>query len=298
MAVVEVRRGDRRRRARGPGAPSGSTRTRCRPRSSSSTSCPATRTARCSSATSATGPGPTPAAPSERARRRGGRRRRPPDRRATRRAAAATTSRSHRSARTPAPTTCEEVRLSDVGRLWAWTAVTAAPPGYEGPVPYGFGIVELEAEGAAGRRPADRARPSPARRGPADAGGGRAAARRPRHVGLRTGGGCTPMTGVEIVGRRAAPVRPLRGRHRHVDGRHGAPGRARRRRLERWPRPGPRSAPRSARRPTAAWPPGTACSVAWPSPACRSSTWRPGARRAAPRCRWPRARSARASTTR
>jgi uncharacterized OB-fold protein len=40
----------------------------------------------------------------------------------------------------------EEVRLSDVGRLWAWTAVTAAPPGYEGPVPYGFGIVELEAE--------------------------------------------------------------------------------------------------------------------------------------------------------
>jgi uncharacterized protein len=27
--------------------------------------------------------------------------------------------------------------------LWAWTAVTAAPPGYEGPVPYGFGVVEL-----------------------------------------------------------------------------------------------------------------------------------------------------------
>jgi uncharacterized protein len=41
----------------------------------------------------------------------------------------------------------EEVRLSPAGRLWAWTAVTAAPPGYEGPVPYGFGIVELEAEG-------------------------------------------------------------------------------------------------------------------------------------------------------
>jgi uncharacterized OB-fold protein len=40
----------------------------------------------------------------------------------------------------------QEVRLSEVGRLWAWTAVTAAPPGYEGPVPYGFGIVELEAE--------------------------------------------------------------------------------------------------------------------------------------------------------
>jgi uncharacterized protein len=41
----------------------------------------------------------------------------------------------------------EEVRLSPAGRLWAWTAVTAAPPGYEGPVPYGFGVVELEDEG-------------------------------------------------------------------------------------------------------------------------------------------------------
>jgi uncharacterized OB-fold protein len=41
----------------------------------------------------------------------------------------------------------QEVRLSDVGRLWAWTAVTAPPPGYEGPIPYGFGIVELEREG-------------------------------------------------------------------------------------------------------------------------------------------------------
>ena len=30
--------------------------------------------------------------------------------------------------------------------LWAWTAVTAAPPGYEGPVPFGFGVVELERE--------------------------------------------------------------------------------------------------------------------------------------------------------
>ena len=41
----------------------------------------------------------------------------------------------------------EEVRLSTEGALWAWTAVTAPPPGYEGPVPYGFGVVELEAEG-------------------------------------------------------------------------------------------------------------------------------------------------------
>lgn len=29
--------------------------------------------------------------------------------------------------------------------LWAWTTVNAAPPGYRGPVPYGFGVVELPA---------------------------------------------------------------------------------------------------------------------------------------------------------
>ena len=37
----------------------------------------------------------------------------------------------------------EAVPLPRTGRLWGWTAVTAAPPGYLGPVPYGFGIVEL-----------------------------------------------------------------------------------------------------------------------------------------------------------
>jgi uncharacterized OB-fold protein len=36
-----------------------------------------------------------------------------------------------------------EVVLSRSGLLWSWTAVTAAPPGYEGPVPFGFGVVEL-----------------------------------------------------------------------------------------------------------------------------------------------------------
>ena len=40
----------------------------------------------------------------------------------------------------------ERVLLSRVGTLWSWTAVTAAPPGYEGPVPFGFGIVELTKE--------------------------------------------------------------------------------------------------------------------------------------------------------
>ena len=33
--------------------------------------------------------------------------------------------------------------LSGTGTLWGWTTVTAAPPGYHGEVPFGFGIVEL-----------------------------------------------------------------------------------------------------------------------------------------------------------
>jgi uncharacterized OB-fold protein len=37
----------------------------------------------------------------------------------------------------------EPVELSRSGVLWAWTAVTAAPPGYNGAVPFGFGVVEL-----------------------------------------------------------------------------------------------------------------------------------------------------------
>ena len=35
------------------------------------------------------------------------------------------------------------VELSGTGRLWSWTTVTTAPPGYRGEVPYGFGVVEL-----------------------------------------------------------------------------------------------------------------------------------------------------------
>jgi uncharacterized OB-fold protein len=38
----------------------------------------------------------------------------------------------------PVPT-----ELSGHGVLWAWTAVTAPPPGYQGPIPYGMGVVEL-----------------------------------------------------------------------------------------------------------------------------------------------------------
>jgi uncharacterized OB-fold protein len=37
----------------------------------------------------------------------------------------------------------ERVELSRTGSLWCWTAVTAAPPGYRGDVPFGFGVVEL-----------------------------------------------------------------------------------------------------------------------------------------------------------
>ncbi len=37
----------------------------------------------------------------------------------------------------------DDVHLSSTGTLWGWTAVTAAPPGYHGEVPYGFGVVEL-----------------------------------------------------------------------------------------------------------------------------------------------------------
>jgi len=43
-------------------------------------------------------------------------------------------------------TDIETVTLSADATLWLWTAVTAAPPGYRGPVPFGFGVVELERE--------------------------------------------------------------------------------------------------------------------------------------------------------
>ncbi len=43
-------------------------------------------------------------------------------------------------------TDVRRVVLSREATLWAWTAVTAAPPGYTGSVPYGFGVVELVRE--------------------------------------------------------------------------------------------------------------------------------------------------------
>jgi uncharacterized OB-fold protein len=41
----------------------------------------------------------------------------------------------------------ERVMLPTTGSLWAWTAVTTPPPGYDGTIPYGFGVVELDGIG-------------------------------------------------------------------------------------------------------------------------------------------------------
>ncbi len=41
----------------------------------------------------------------------------------------------------------EPAALPTTGSLSLWTAVTSAPPGYEGPVPYGFGIVTIDGIG-------------------------------------------------------------------------------------------------------------------------------------------------------
>lgn len=49
----------------------------------------------------------------------------------------------HRACPYCASAAVEPVTLSRSGTLWAHTAVTAAPPGYQGDVPYGFGVVEL-----------------------------------------------------------------------------------------------------------------------------------------------------------
>ena len=38
---------------------------------------------------------------------------------------------------------CRELRVGPAARLRLYTAVRTAPPGYQGPVPYGFGVVEL-----------------------------------------------------------------------------------------------------------------------------------------------------------
>jgi uncharacterized OB-fold protein len=39
---------------------------------------------------------------------------------------------------------CAEARVGPAGRLCLFTAVHNIPPGYRGPTPFGFGVVELE----------------------------------------------------------------------------------------------------------------------------------------------------------
>lgn len=39
---------------------------------------------------------------------------------------------------------CEERPVGPAGRLWLYTVVTSRPPGYRGPLPFGFGVVELD----------------------------------------------------------------------------------------------------------------------------------------------------------
>ena len=38
----------------------------------------------------------------------------------------------------------DERPVGPTARLWLFTAVTSRPPGYRGPLPFGFGIVELD----------------------------------------------------------------------------------------------------------------------------------------------------------
>lgn len=40
----------------------------------------------------------------------------------------------------------EALDLPRTGTVWLNTTVTVAPPGYRGPVPYGFGVVELDGD--------------------------------------------------------------------------------------------------------------------------------------------------------
>jgi uncharacterized OB-fold protein len=64
-------------------------------------------------------------------------------------------SRSHGTYHFPRSEVCPYTGADDVepadlpttGTLWLWTSVTTSPPGYEGPVPYGFGVVELDGIG-------------------------------------------------------------------------------------------------------------------------------------------------------
>ena len=149
------------------------------------------------------------------------------------------------------------VELSRTGTLWAWTAVTAPPPGYAGE------IALRRRRGRIARRhpgdhPPDRERPRRTDPGLPHGTAGRAAAhRRGRqrcdHVRLRP----RRRRRDERRHHRRRPA-PLRSLRRRLDHRHGGGGRARRAaRRPKWAGAGSR--PPSAGRPTAGWPRGTRC---------------------------------------
>ena len=210
---------------------------------------------------------------------------------ATRPRAGASTSRSSTRARTPARPTSRRVTLSADATLWAWTAVTAAPPGYAGPVPFGFGVVELVHEQLrvitrlTEPDPGTLAFGQPMRLVADDLA---ARERRARdHLGVR---GALVTTRVEVAGVGIHPFGRFDGLTNTDMGVHAV-------RAALTEAGDPRSTPRSAAPRTAASRRGTRCSARSRAPACRSSTWRPAARAAAPRCSSRRARSAPASTT-
>jgi hypothetical protein len=39
---------------------------------------------------------------------------------------------------------CVETEVGPAARLWLHTVVSTRPPGYRGPLPYGFGVVEID----------------------------------------------------------------------------------------------------------------------------------------------------------
>ena len=182
--------------------------------------------------------------------------------------------------RTRAPTTSRRSSCPTEGTLWGWTAVTAPPPGYDGELPFGFGVVELtdglrvitrltESDPRASRSAADapRARRAPDRRRRHD---GHHVRVRPTVSDVMSRRRRSPASGsTRSAASTASPVTDM--------GVAAVQRRARRSRE-------PALRGRVLRdRVLAASRPVTRCSARSVSPACRSSTSRPAARAAARR---------------
>ena len=156
-----------------------------------------------------------------------------------------------------------------------------APPGYAGPVPFGFGVVELDRR-AARRHPHHRGRPGRARGRRCRCGSSptwsRSTTTAPRWSRGRSRRRPAHDARVEIAGVGIHPFGRFEDRSVTDMGVHAVraalaeagnphvPGRVLRHRVLR------------------ASPPATRCSARSRAPACRSSTSRPAARAAAPRC--------------